>query len=129
MKKEHYNLSEIYAETLEVLESDFLSLDSQLILIESLQRFTKFIKVIDSLAPKERQNNYYRYLIGLKKGEIPFDVLRCSFLIYQYKKHGIDTRLLELHTDFNASKTEEYDYVDVPVSDIRFYEDELKKII
>ncbi|MCK3684374.1 hypothetical protein [Maribellus sp. YY47] len=129
MENEQYKPSEIYAETLEMMEHNEFSLDEQQIVLRELQHLEDVIRMIDNSSQEVRQYNYNNYLVGLSEGTIPFDIMASSFLIYQYRKFGINTRLLELHTDINASKIEEYDYIDVPVSDIRFYENELKKVM
>jgi DNA primase len=129
MKNELNRPSEIYRHTLELLESDVLPLNAQKLLLESLQCTSELKRIIDGLSREDRQYDYENYLVELSLGTLQFDLLALSFVNYQFKQHGIDTRLLELYTNITASKMEEYNECIVSEKDKRFFEREIKKVI
>lgn len=85
MEKDQIRPSEIYKDTLKMLESDELTIDEQQILLDALQHLENVIRRISNSSQEARQYNFDNYLVGLSKGKIPFDIMAASFLIYQYK--------------------------------------------
>jgi len=89
---------------LELLERGELPLHYQQLLLENLIPTSELKRIIDEFSQEDRQYDYENYLVELSLGTIQFDVMALSFVIYQFKQHGINTKLLELYIDITASK-------------------------